>query len=63
MPDRAKSTPTMKVSCEGLSAGFDIAGPFEGTAMKSGLVTSLKSFFIISPYYQVQHGGVGGDKI
>ena len=29
----------------------------EGTAMKSGLSTSLKSFFIISPCYQVQHGG------
>ena len=32
-------------------------GPYEGTAMKSGLSTSLKSFFIISPCYQVQHGG------
>ena len=29
----------------------------EGTAMKSGLSTSLKSFFIISPCYQVHHGG------
>ena len=30
----------------------------EGTAMKCGLGTSPKSFFIIlSPCYQVQHGG------
>ena len=31
----------------------------EGTAMKSGLSTSPKSFFIVKPCYQdlVQHGG------
>ena len=29
----------------------------EGTAMKSGLGTSPKSFIIIRPCYQVQHGG------
>ena len=29
MPDRANSTPAMKISREGLSLGFDIAGPFE----------------------------------
>ena len=29
---------------------------YEGTAMKSGLGTA-KSFFVISPCYQVQHGG------
>ena len=30
---------------------------YEGTAMKSGLSTSQKSFLIIKPGYQVQHGG------
>ena len=34
-----------------------LQGTTEGTAMKSGLGTSPKSFFIISPCYQVQHGG------
>ena len=29
----------------------------EGTAIKSGLGTSPKLFFITSPCYQVQHGG------
>ena len=34
VPDRAKSTPKMKVSREGLSVGFDIAGPFEKWMLK-----------------------------
>ena len=35
----------------------DTAVTYEGSAMKSGLGTSPKSFFIMSPCYQVQHGG------
>ena len=35
---------------------------YEGTAMKSGLGTSQKSFFIISPCHQVQHGGYSEPK-
>ena len=39
--------------------GFEanVTDAFEGTAMKSGIGTSPKSFFILSPCYQVQHGG------
>ena len=49
-----------------IGAEFEFPKPFydekhyytaEGTAMKSGLGTSPKYFFIISPCYQVQHGG------
>ena len=37
-------------------------GSSEGTAMKSGLGTSPKSVFIISPCYQVQHGGYNNQR-
>ena len=42
MPDRAKSTPKMKVSREGLSIGFDIAGPFEEGVANEKWMLKLK---------------------
>ena len=48
---------SMMLCDSGLPAMDHFWSTFEGTAMKSGLGTSPKSFFIISPCYQVQHGG------
>ena len=42
VPDRAKSTPKMKVSREGLSIGFDIAGPFEEGVANEKWMLKLK---------------------